>query len=265
MNVTFQLRIKGKILAAQGEASDVPIEKPRGLDKLIEHMSDGALYYLDRIWFPLKGDVRTLIMDEAYKLREKIAMDFVTKLPMTSSGHDTIWVIMDRLTKSPYFLPINKDYKIDRFWQSIKEALGTRLDMSMAYHHQYDCQKFSYNKIYHSSMRSASFEALYGRMCRSSILWAEVKEGKLIGPNLVQETTEKISKIKDMLKVMRDFQKSYANKKRKHLEFSVGEYVLLKVSPSKGVVCFEKKWKLAPRFVGPFEITEWIGPVAYRL
>ncbi|GKC91448.1 putative reverse transcriptase domain-containing protein [Tanacetum coccineum] len=162
--------------------------------------SDGALYYLDRIWVPLKGDVRTLIMDEAHKSKysvhpgadkmyydltdrpsgllqqpkihewkwKRIAMDFVTKLPRTSSGHDTIWVIVDRLTKSAHFLPMREDYKMDRlarlymneivarhgvpisiifdhnsrftsrFWQTMQEALGTKLDMSTTYHPQTD-------------------------------------------------------------------------------------------------------------------------------
>ncbi|GJZ08593.1 hypothetical protein Tco_0542876 [Tanacetum coccineum] len=109
------------------------------------------------------------------------------------------------------------------------------------------------------------FEALYERKCRSPILWAEVGEGQLIGPEIVQETTEKISQIKDRLKVARDHQKNYADRRRKPLEFSVGDQVLLKVSPWKGVVHFGKKGKLGPRFVGPFEITERIGPVAYRL
>ncbi|GJZ85166.1 hypothetical protein Tco_0650505, partial [Tanacetum coccineum] len=89
--------------------------------------------------------------------------------------------------------------------------------------------------------------------------------GQLIGPELVQETTEKISQIKDRLKALCDRQKSYADKRRKPLEFSVGDYVLLKVSPWKGVVRFGKKGKLAPRFVGPFEIVKKVGPVAYRL
>ncbi|GKB57107.1 putative reverse transcriptase domain-containing protein [Tanacetum coccineum] len=321
----------------------------RGLDELIERRSDGALYYLDQIWVPLKGDVRTLIMDEAHKSKysvhpgadkmyydlrdrywwpgmkkdivvyERIAMDFVTKLPRTSSGHDTIWVIVDRLTKSAHFLPMREDYKMDRlarlylneivarhgvpisiisdrdsrftsrFWQTMQEALGTKLDMSTAYHPQTDGQsertiqtledmlracvldfegswdvhlplvEFSYNNSYHSSVRCAPFEALYGRKCRSPIMWAEVGEGHLIGPELVQETTEKISQIKDRLKAARDRQKSYADKRRKPLEFSVGEYVLLKVSPWKGVVRFGKKGKLAPRFVGPLDITERIG------
>ncbi|GJS16177.1 putative reverse transcriptase domain-containing protein [Tanacetum coccineum] len=104
--------------------------------------------------------------------------------------------------------------------------------------------KFSYNNSYHSSVRCAPFEALYGRKCRSPIMWAEIK---------------------DRLKVACDRQKSYADKRRKPLEFSVGDYVLLKVSPWKGVVHFGKKGKLAPRFVGPFEIIKKVGPVAYRL
>ncbi|GKE42085.1 putative reverse transcriptase domain-containing protein [Tanacetum coccineum] len=212
---------------------------------------------------------------------EGIAMDFVTKLPRTSSGHDTIWVIMDRLTKSTYFLPMREDYKMDRlarlylkervarhgvsisiisdrdsrftsrFWQSMQEALGTRFDMSTAYHPQTDGQ--------------TPFEALYGMKCRSPIMWDEIEEGEMIGPELVQENTEKISQIKDRLKATRDRQKSYANKRRKPLEFSVGDYVLLKVSPWKGVVRFGKKEKLAPRFVGPFEIVEKVDPVAYQL
>ncbi|GJV67374.1 putative reverse transcriptase domain-containing protein [Tanacetum coccineum] len=204
---------------------------------------------------------------------EGIAMDFVTKLPRTSSGHDTIWVIMDRLTKSAHFLPMREDYKMDRlarlYLNEIFARHGTRLDMSTAYHPQTDGQsehtvrtlegmlracfldfggswdvhlplvEFSYKNRYHSSMRCALFKALYGRKCRSPIMWAEVGEGQLIGPELVQETTKKISQIKDRLKAARDRQKS--------------------------VVRFRKKGKLAPRFVGPFEIIEKINHVAYIL
>ncbi|GKA42269.1 putative reverse transcriptase domain-containing protein [Tanacetum coccineum] len=101
--------------------------------------------------------------------------------------------------------------------------------------------EFSYNNSYHSSVRCAPFEALYGRKCRSLIIWVEVGEGQLIGRELVQETTEKISQIKDRLKAARDRQKSYVDKRRKPLEFSIGDYVLLKVSPWKGVVRFGKK------------------------
>ncbi|GJT04727.1 putative reverse transcriptase domain-containing protein [Tanacetum coccineum] len=125
--------------------------------------------------------------------------------------------------------------------------------------------EFSYNNSYHSSIRCAPFEALYGRKCRSPVLWAEIGESSLIGPELVQETTDKVVLIKEKLKAARDRQKSYADNRRKPLEFEVGDRVMLKVSPWKGVIRFGKKGKLAPRYVGPFEILERVGPVAYRL
>ncbi|GKA46031.1 putative reverse transcriptase domain-containing protein [Tanacetum coccineum] len=125
--------------------------------------------------------------------------------------------------------------------------------------------EFSYNNSYHSSIRCAPFEELYGRKCRSPVLWAEIGESSLIRPELVQETTDKVVLIKENFKTARDRQKSYADNRRKPLEFDVGDRVLLKVSSWKGVVRFRKKGKLAPRYVGPFEILERIGPVAYRL
>nr|GEU35273.1 hypothetical protein [Tanacetum cinerariifolium] len=210
----------------------------------------------DRYWWPgMKKNIAV------YKW-EGIAMNFVTRLPRTSSGHDIIWVIMDRLTKSAYFLPVREDYKIERlarlylnedykieriirlrgvpisiisgrdcrftlrFWQSMQEALGTRLDMSTTYH------------PYTNGQRERTIQTLED-MLRACI--------------------------KDRLKATRDRQKSYADKMRKPIEFSVGDYVLLKVSPWKKVVHFGKKWKLTPRLVGPFEIIEKVGPVAYRL
>ncbi|GKB04148.1 putative reverse transcriptase domain-containing protein [Tanacetum coccineum] len=107
--------------------------------------------------------------------------------------------------------------------------------------------EFSYNKSYHLSIRCAPFEALYGRKCRSLVLWAEIGESSLIGPGLVQETTGKVVLIKEKLKAARDRQKSYADNRRKPLEFEVGDKVLLKVSPWKGVMRIRKKGKLAPR------------------
>nr|GEV58724.1 putative reverse transcriptase domain-containing protein [Tanacetum cinerariifolium] len=124
---------------------------------------------------------------------------------------------------------------------------------------------FSYNNSYHSSIRCVPFEALYGRKCRSPVLWAKIGEGSLIRPELLLVTTDKVVLIKEKLKVARDHQKSYADKRRKPLEFEVGDQVLLKVLPWKGVVHFRKKGKLAPRYVGPFEILERIGLVDYRL
>nr|GEY87740.1 putative reverse transcriptase domain-containing protein [Tanacetum cinerariifolium] len=125
--------------------------------------------------------------------------------------------------------------------------------------------EFSYNNSYHSSIRCAPFEALYGRKCRSSVLWAEIRESSLIGHELIQEMTDKVVLIKEKLKAARDRQKSYADNRRKSLEFEVGDQVMLKVLPWKGVIRFGKKGKLASRYVGPLEILERIGPVAYHL
>nr|GEZ65690.1 putative reverse transcriptase domain-containing protein [Tanacetum cinerariifolium] len=288
MAVKIQSGVKGLILAAQGEAfkdKNMIAEGLNGTNQQMEKREDGSLHYIDRIWVPLVGGVRTKVMDEAHKMSytvqpradkmyydlrdmywwpgmkkeiaiyvskcltcakvkaehqrpsgllqqpelpewkwEKIAMDFITKLPRDG-----------RFTS--------------RFWQTIQKALGTRLDISTAYHPQTDGQsertiqtledmmkayvidfggswnihlslaEFSYNNSYHSSVRCAPFEALYGSKCR------------------------------DRLKAVKDHQKSYTDNKRKSLEFQVGDHVMLKVSP----------WK------GPFEIVKRIGHVAYRL
>ena len=125
--------------------------------------------------------------------------------------------------------------------------------------------EFTYNNSYQASIGMAPFEALYGRKCRSPSCWTEVGEAEITGPDIVLETTEKIKMIQDRLKVAQDRQKSYADTNRRELEFQEGDWVFLKVSPMKGVVRFGKRGKLNPRYVGPFEILEKIGPVAYRL
>nr|GFB82779.1 putative reverse transcriptase domain-containing protein [Tanacetum cinerariifolium] len=113
--------------------------------------------------------------------------------------------------------------------------------------------EFSYNNSYYASIKAALFEALYGRKCRSLVCWNEVGEFHLTGPEIVQETTEKIVQIKQRIQAAHDHQKSYANLKRKLMEFQVRDKVMLKVSPWKGVVRFGKREKLNPRYVGPFK------------
>ncbi|GJR86689.1 putative reverse transcriptase domain-containing protein [Tanacetum coccineum] len=233
---------------------------------------------------------------------DKITMDFVTKLPKTSQGYDTIWVIVDRLTKSAIFTPMRETDPMDKlariylkevvtrhgipvsiicdrdprfasnFWRSLQNALGTNLDMSTAYHPQTDGQskrtiqtlkdmlracvidfgkgwvnhlplvEFSYNNSYHASIKAAPFEALYGRKCRSPVCWTEVGEAQILGPELIQETTEKIIQIKQRMQAARDRQKSYADLKHNRWNSNSGI-----------------------KYVGPFKVLEKVGEVAYKL
>ena len=111
----------------------------------------------------------------------------------------------------------------------------------------------------------APFEALYGRRCRTPLNWSQAGERKIFGPDLVSEAEEKVKVIQVNLKAAQSRQKSYADKRRDPLQFEVGDFVYLRVSPTKGVQRFGVKGKLAPRYIGPFEIIETCGPVAYRL
>nr|GEY33882.1 putative reverse transcriptase domain-containing protein [Tanacetum cinerariifolium] len=219
---------------------------------------------------------------------DNITMDFITKLPKSSQGYDTIWVIVDRLTKSAIFVPMRETDPMKKlariylkevvvshgihvsiicdrdprftldFWKSLQKALGTSLNMSTAYHPETNGQsertiqtledmlracaidfekgwvnhlslvEFSYNNSYHASIKVAPFEALYGRKCHSPICWTEVGETQL-------------------------------------LEFQIGDRVMLKVLPWKGVVRFRKRGKLNPRYVGRFKVLDKVGTVSYKL
>ena len=111
----------------------------------------------------------------------------------------------------------------------------------------------------------APFEALYGRKCRTPVCWDEVGERRLVGPELVQITSEKVKVVHDNLKIERDRQRSYADNRRRDLQFEIGDRVFLKISPWKGVLRFGKRGKLSPRYIGPYEIVSKVGPVAYKL
>ncbi|GJV58999.1 putative reverse transcriptase domain-containing protein [Tanacetum coccineum] len=203
---------------------------------------------------------------------ERITMDFITKLPKTSSRHDTIWVIVDRLTKSAHFIPTRATDSMDPY----KNALGTQLDMSTTYHPETDGQseqtiqtledmlracviyfgkgwerhlplvEFFYNNSYHAGIKAAPFKELYGQKCRSLVCWAKVGDVQLTRLEIIYETTEKIVQIRQCLQAARDRQRSYANVRRKPLEFQVGDRVMLKVSSQKGVIRFGKRGKLNP-------------------
>jgi hypothetical protein len=252
-------------------------------------------------------------------------MDFIVGLPNTSWHHDSIWVIVDRLTKTAHFLQVHTTHRTEkyaeiyidqvvrlhgiprtivsdrgapflaRFWEQLQESLGTRVIRSSAYHPQTDGQiervnqiledmlracvlhygkdwdkclslaEFSYNNNYQSSLKMAPFEALYGRRCRTPLNWSQAGEREIFGPDLVREVEEKVRVIKKNLEAAQARQKSYHDKRRKPLQFGVGDQVYLKVSPAKGVQRFGIKSKLAPRYIGPYEIKETCGPVAYQL
>ncbi|GJU02455.1 putative reverse transcriptase domain-containing protein [Tanacetum coccineum] len=247
MSITIHSGLKTKILEAHGEASKdlkAPAEWLRGLEKHFERRDDGGIYFFDRIWIPSVGGQR---------------------------GYDAIWVIMDRLTMSAYFLPIREDYKTEKLAKIYTNEIVARhgvpvsiiLDRDVRFHvHTYGKL---FQKAFGYELDMSTTTHPRDRRSESPVIWTEVGESQLIGPEIVQETTEKIVQIKERLKTARSRQKSYADKRRKPLEFQVGDRVLLKVSPWKGVVRFGKKGKLAPRYVGPFEIVEHVGPVAYRL
>ncbi|GJW08324.1 putative reverse transcriptase domain-containing protein [Tanacetum coccineum] len=125
--------------------------------------------------------------------------------------------------------------------------------------------EFSYNNSYHASIKVAPYKALYGRKCRSPVCWREVGDSQLTGPKLIREMTKKMVQIKNSLLTARSRQKSYVDRRTKQLEFKVGDKVLLKVSPWKGVVHFGKRGILSPCYIGPFRILSRVGLVPYML
>ncbi|CAJ2661820.1 unnamed protein product [Trifolium pratense] len=256
---------------------------------------------------------------------DSIAMDFVGGLPKTTKGYEVIWVVVDHLTNCAHFIAIKKgtlapklaeiymeqivklhgisssivsdrDPRFtSRFWESLQEALGTKLRLSSAYHPQTDGQsertiqsledllracvleqgvswdsclpliEFTYNNSFHSSIGMAPFEALYGRRCRTPLCWFESGESMILGPEIVQETTEKIRMIREKMKASQSRQKSYHDKRRKDIEFQEGDHVFLRVTSTTGIGRALKSRKLTSKFIGPYQILKRVGKVAYRI
>lgn len=254
-----------------------------------------------------------------------ISMDFITGLPKTKKKNDSIWVIVDRLTKSAHFLPVKTTYNVaklaeiyieeivrlhgmpssiisDRdpkftshFWRALHEALGTELRLSSAYHPQTDGQtertnqsledllracvlddrgswdsvlplvEFTYNNSFHASIGMAPYEALYGRKCQTPLCWYQDGENMIVGPEMVQQTTDKVKKIRERMKISQDRQKNYADKRRRPLEFEEGDHVFLRVTPTTGVGRALQSRKLTPKFIGPYQIISRVGLVAYQI
>ncbi|GJU69737.1 putative reverse transcriptase domain-containing protein [Tanacetum coccineum] len=238
-------------------------EKPR--KEKLEPRADGTLCFNNRSWLLCYSNLRTLVMHESHKSKyyvhpgsNKMYQDMKQLYWWPNMKADITTYVSKCLT----YLRVKAEHQKP---SGLLKA-GTRLDMSTTYHPETDGQsertiqtlkdmlracvidfgngwerhlsliEFSYNNSYHASIKAAPFEALYGRKCRSSVCWAEVKDAQLTRPELIHEITEKIVQIKQRIQAARDRQKSYADVRRKPLEFQVGDRVMLKVSPWKGVV-----------------------------
>ncbi|GJV63725.1 putative reverse transcriptase domain-containing protein [Tanacetum coccineum] len=273
------------------------VENSKDLEKFrtekLEPRTNGTLCFNGRSWLPCYGDLRTVIMHESYKSKysihpgsdkmyqdmkklywwpnmkaniatyvskcltyarvnaqhqrpsgllvqpeipqwkwDNITIDFVMKLPRSSQGYDTIWKALGTsLDMSTAYHP-ETDGQSERTIQTLEDMLrACVIDFGKGWVDRLSLVEFSYNNSYHASIEVAPFEALYGRKCRSPICWAE----------------------------------SYADKKRKPMDFQVGDKVMLKVSPWKGVIRFGKRGKLNPKYVGPFKVLEKVRAVAYKL
>ncbi|WVZ76429.1 hypothetical protein U9M48_024406 [Paspalum notatum var. saurae] len=222
---------------------------------------------------------------------EEITMDFVVGLPRTRRGYNSIWVVVDRLTKVAHFIPVNTTYSgarlaelyisrivclhgvpkkiisdrgsqfTSRFWEQLHDSLDTKLGFGTAYHPRTDGR----TKGPIGRLKKSPFEALYGRRCRTPLFWDRIGEKRVFGPGIIEDASSELRVVRENLKMARSRQKSYADNRRRELNFKVEDFVYLKVSPMRGVRRFNMKGKLAPRYIGPFKVLEKKGEVAYRL
>nr|GEW41554.1 putative reverse transcriptase domain-containing protein [Tanacetum cinerariifolium]GEW41557.1 putative reverse transcriptase domain-containing protein [Tanacetum cinerariifolium] len=239
--MTIGLDLPRQILEAQIEAL-----KPKNLEKedvdgmirrdipkeKLEQRAEGTLCLNGRSWLPCYGDLRSVIMYESHKSKYSI-----------HPGSDKMYQDMKKLY----------------WWPNMKANIATYVSKCLT------CAKVKAEHQRPSGLLAAPYEALYGRKCRSPVCWAEVGEAQLTGPELIQETTEKIVLIKQRIQAAQDRKKSYADLKWKPVEFEVGDRVMLKVSPWKGVVRFGKRGKLNPRYVRPFKVLAKVGKISYRM
>ncbi|GJR77973.1 putative reverse transcriptase domain-containing protein [Tanacetum coccineum] len=283
------LNLLKQILSAQSEArkeENFITEDLHGMINKLKPRADGTLYkmyqYLKKLyWWPkMKAEIATYVSKCLTCAKVK------AEYQKPSGFLDTIWVIVDRLTKSAHFLPMKEDDPLEKFtrqylkevvsrhgvpvsiisdrdgrfashfWQSLHKALGTRLDMSTSYHPQIDGQSERTIQTLEDMLRACVLD--FGKS------WDRHLQ-LLTDPEIIHETTEKIVQIKSRIQASCDRQKSYADVRRKPLEFQVGDKVMLKVSPWKGVIRFGKRGKLNPRYIGPFKIIAKVRIVAYRL
>ncbi|GJX60512.1 putative reverse transcriptase domain-containing protein [Tanacetum coccineum] len=297
--MTISLDIPKKILEAQKEvrkpenikAEDIGgmIRKDLPKEKL-EPCADGTLFLNNRAEHQKSSGLLVQPKIPQWKW-DNITMDFVTKLPRTSNGHDTIWIIVDRLTKYAHFLPMRENDSMDKlarlylkevvtrhgipvsiicdrdgrltsnFWMTYQKALGTHLDMSTAYHSQTDGQSERTIKTLENMLHACMIDFRNGWERYLPLI--EFSYNNNYHASIKAAPFEAIYGRK--IQAVRDRQKSYADVRRNPLEFQVADRVMLKVSPWKGVIHFGKQGKLNPRYIGPFKVLAKVGTIAYIL
>nr|GFA76165.1 putative reverse transcriptase domain-containing protein [Tanacetum cinerariifolium] len=233
------------------------VKNSKDLEKLrtekLEPRVDGTLCLNGRSWFPCYGDLRTVIMHESHKLKYSI-----------HSGSDKMYQDMKRL----YWWP-NMKGDIATYVRKCLTCAKVKAEHQMPSGllvqpkiPEWKWDNITMDFVTKLPKSSQGYDTIW---CRSPICWTEVGEAQLLGPELIQVTTEKIIQIKQRMQASRDRQKSYADLKRKLIEFQIRDRVILKVSPWKGVVRFGKRGKLNPRYVGPFKVLDKVGTIAYKL
>ncbi|GJT62644.1 putative reverse transcriptase domain-containing protein [Tanacetum coccineum] len=277
--MTIGLDLPKQILEAQIEAM-----KPENLEKedvggmirkdipkeKLEPRADGTLCLNGRSWLPFYGDLRSVIIHESHKSKysihlgsKKMYQDMKKLYWWPNMKADIATYVSKCLTCAKV-----KDEHQRPSGLSFQKALGTDLSMSTAYHLETDGQSERTIQTLEDMLRACVINFGKGwvkHLPLAEFSYNNIGEAQLTGPEMIQETTEKIVLIKQRIQAAQDRQKSYADLKRKPMEFEVGDRVMLKVSPWKGVVRFGKRGKLNPRYVGPFKVLAKVGKVAYRL
>ncbi|GJY67186.1 putative reverse transcriptase domain-containing protein [Tanacetum coccineum] len=255
--MTLHPKLLSQILEAQTEAikeENIKAENLRGMDKAFEVRPDGTRCIKNRSWLPLFGNLRDLIMHESHKSKYSIHTDRLTKLAHFVPSRETdsmetltrlyIKEIVSRYGVSISIISNRDSHFTSRFGQSMQNALGTQLDMSTAYHPETDGKSKRTIQTVEDMLRAFTMPVL--RQHHSRHFMVESADHLSAGPKL-------------------EMKRSYANVKRKPLEFQVGDRVMLKVSPRKGVIRLGRRGNLNPRYIGPFKILKRVGPVAYTL
>nr|GEW47738.1 hypothetical protein [Tanacetum cinerariifolium] len=271
------LNLPKQILNAQSEArkeENFINEDLQGMINKLESYADGTLclnnqnkMYQDLkklYWWPnIKAEIARYV--SKCLTYAKVKIEYQKLSEDDTLGKLTRQYLKEVVSKHgvPVLIISDHDEKFtSHFWKSFNKAL---VDFGKGWDKHLPLVEFSYNNSYHTSIKAALFEALYGSKCRSPIYWAEVGDRQLTGPEIIHEKTDKIVQIKSRIQASCNHQKSYADVKQKPLEFQVGDKVMLKVSPWKRVICFGKQGKLNLHYIRPFKISARIGTVAYRL